>query len=1042
MSFATKGGDSRRRNYMKVSLLALALSGAVATMIPAEQAYAQSTSGDIIGTLDASAGKVQVRNLGSGQVREFAVGADGRFRAPALPAGQYEVTTSDGRTTVVTVVAGKAVTASFAASDATSLDVVQVRGLGSVNGIDLTSIETRTTFTADQLNSLPVARNVTAVSLLTPGTAASSDYFGNASFGGASAAENSYYVNGFNVTNLYDNLSFSEVPYQAIDQLDVQTGGYGARYGFSTGGVTSVNIKRGTNELKGGFSYTVVPDSLREQPDPVMLSDGTIFRSYGNNKSSSDNLSFWASGPLIKDRLFFFALGSFSNQDVTSYAARGNGYSTSPTAPYTTNRNTTMYDYKSRQPYWVAKLDWYVNDNNHVEYTGFDNTRKGTYNRYTATYSSLDADASVSKGTYQGKEILENGGTTHILKWTSYLSDALTMSLQYGQMDNTNSDYTVNADGIENKYNGDINSSPTCPYVLDYRPDSSNFGQNIGCATVSSVDIYGGSNKRDAGRIDFEYLVGDHKISFGYSDERWKSFQGAAQDVYYITTSDYFLGTDESVDIYNQIRYFNGGSVQVNQKSWYIEDNWNITDNFMLYAGLRNDSFENKNTNGITFVKQDDIWQPRVGFTWDVLGNGDSKVFGSVGRYSLPIAANVALRAASASYYTDFYYTYTGGLDPVTKVPVTTTGSYADGAYDLVHNGEDGSVPNPEAVAARGLKPYTQDELILGYQQRLDSANDFLDGWTLGIKGTYRRVDNAIDDTCDARALYNAGVDAGYDLSNWDDEWTVPGGIPGCYIYNPGRDMTLTTDLNVDGNIVTVTVPGAALGPKAKRDYKAITLSADKATERWNVSASYTWSKLTGNLEGLVKSTNGQDDTGTTSDFDFAEIMIGADGYLFNDHRHSLKVFGSYSFTPEWQLGFNLMAQSGSPISCLGGGYGSFGTEYGYTGVFHVCDTGANNTGANMDRAADDVVSPVGSAGRTPWVVTFSPSIVYKPRWAEGLRLNVDVLNLFNNIKPVQVYETKFAYSGVASYRNYYNYGAAKFFNDPRYVRFQVQYDF
>ena len=67
---------------------------------------------------------------------------------------------------------------------------------------------------------------------------------------------------------------------------------------------------------------------------------------------------------------------------------------------------------------------------------------------------------------------------------------------------------------------------------------------------------------------------------------------------------------------------------------------------------------------------------------------------------------------------------------------------------------------------------------------------------------------------------------------------------------------------------------------------------------------------------------------------------------------------------------------------------------------------------------------------------------MYKPRWAEGLRLNVDVLNLFNNIKPTQVYETKFAYSGVSSYRNYYNYGAAKFFNDPRYVRFQVQYDF
>ena len=1026
------------QRVVRRSALTLALGLCFATSV-----YAQSTSGDIVGTVPAdSGGKVVLKSTTTGVTREYQADSNGRFRITALPIGTYQLTLPSGKTAQVNVIAGQTVTANFNASasgsaDGNTLDTITVIG-SSPNAIDLQSTETRTTFVAEQLNTLPVARDVTSVSLLTPGTAASSDYFGTASFGGASAAENSYYINGFNVTNLYDNLSFSEVPFQAIGQLDVQTGGYGARYGFSTGGVTSVNVKRGTNDFKGGVSYTWVPNSLREQPDAVALKDGSIWRTYDKNKSSSENTSIWVGGPIIEDKLFFFALGSYSESNITSYGARGSGYSSSPTAPYTTSRATTSYDYTSRQPYWLLKLDWYLNDSNHLEYTGFDNTRKSTYNNYQATYTSTNLDASVDRGAYTGDEVLENGGHTDIVKWTSYLTDNLTLSAQYGRMDNTNSDYTINPNGVANYYYGDVTVPPTCPYVLDYRPGSATFGRNIGCATASSVGITGGYNRRDAGRLDLEWQLADHKLSFGISDEKWKSRQGTSQDIYYVTTSDYWLGTDEADPIAERIYFSTGGNVEINQRSWYVEDNWKINDNLMLYMGIRNDSFENKNSNGVSFVKQDDIWQPRLGLTWDVVGDGDSKLFATVGRYSLPIAANVALRAASASYYTDSYYGYDGTLDPTSAVPNGST-SYQGGIYDAVYNGEDGSVPDPRAVAGADLKPYTQDEAIVGFQRLMHSDNAFVDGWQLGIKGTYRRVVNAIDDTCDARALYNAAVAAGYDVSNWADEWTVPGGIPGCFMYNPGEDLTITTDVNVDGNVRTITIPAAALGPKAKRNYRALTLSAEKVTNNWSINASYTWSKLTGNLEGLVKSTNGQDDTGTTSDFDFAEIMYGADGDLFNDHTHSFKLYGSYKFSPEWEVGFNVLAQSGSPISCLGGGAGSFGTQYGYTGVFHVCDDGAVKTGP--DRADDDVVSQVGSYGRTPWDITFSPNVIYRPGWLKGLSVQASVINLFNRVVATQDYETKFAYSG-ATYRQYYNFGQPKYFSTPRYVRFQVQYDF
>jgi hypothetical protein len=994
---------------LRRTALALVLGAALAH----GSAFAQSTSGNIAGTAPVAAGEtVQITSNASGVTREVPVDATGRFRAPSLPTGDYTLTLTgaDGQTSsrTVTVIAGQTASTSFADSSATSLDTVVVKGRG-MNSIDLSSVESRTTFTADQLNSLPVPRDITSVSLLTPGTVQSSGYFGNASFGGASAAENSYYVNGFNITNLYDSLSFSEIPFQAIDQLDVQTGGYGAQYGFSTGGVTSVNVKRGTNEWHGGISWTSVPDSLRENVGNVNDNNGDIFRSYRNNYDASNTYTGWIGGPLIKDKLFIFALGEFDKSNRTNYDGR------TGVAEYGSDRSTTAYDYEKKTPYWLLKLDYYLNDANHFEYTGFDNSSRYTYDYYNGQYGDNNLP---SKTEYTGQLVGKNGGQTDIFKWTSYLTDNLTMALQYGQMRNKDSQFTISPDGEHSYYDGNIQAPDgACPYVT-YN------GAPIGCAVTSDyIGIYGGRNSRDSYKADFEWQLGDHKIAFGYSDETWKSKQGSARSsgaAWAIRPEHIDPDTGElRPDAYRTV-FRTGGNVKIDQKSWYLQDNWQITDNFMLYGGIRNDSFENKNSDNVSFVKQDDIWQPRLGFSWDVMGDGNSKLYGSVGRYSLPIAANVALRAASASYYTRDYYDYLGSYDPVSGVPNVAGTPYRSDVY----NGEDGSTPDPKAVASKGLKPYTQDEAILGYQQTLVSSNSFLNGWTLGAKATYRRINNVIDDTCDTRQIYLAADAAGYDVSGWGDQWGLPSGLPGCYLYNPGEDLNIALDVDGDGTPDNIHVDGSVLGPKAKRYYKAVTLSAEKQTDKWYASINYTWAKLSGNYEGLVKSTNGQSDTGTTSDFDFAEIMYGSDGYLFNDHRHTLKAYGAYNFSDQWQVGVDLQVQSGAPISCYGGGAGTFGTEYGYGGAFHYC---------NGD------VSQLGTSGRTPWTYTVNPNVVYKPSWAKGLSFQVSVLNAFNTVKPLQVYEqTRDEDLDETST----NYKVGKYFTQPRYIRLQAQYDF
>lgn len=95
-------------------------------------------------------------------------------------------------------------------------------------------------------------------------------------------------------------------------------------------------------------------------------------------------------------------------------------------------------------------------------------------------------------------------------------------------------------------------------------------------------------------------------------------------------------------------------------------------------------------------------------------GDSSLKIFANLGRYYLALPNSVAIRGASASTYTDQYFTYTGidangeptGLTPFGPGPVSA-------------NGEFGQAPNPGAFAPSDLKSQYQDELILGFERRL-----------------------------------------------------------------------------------------------------------------------------------------------------------------------------------------------------------------------------------------------------------------------------------------------------------------------------------
>lgn len=987
-----------------------AFATAVAAGLFATATHAQSTVGDIYGSADASQG-IEIHNLGTGAKRTVTVGEDGRYRATSLPVGSYRVTVQqNGRTVAsrdINVVAGQSAQVNFIApadeSDAQALDTVTVSAT-ALAAIDVASVESRTSFTADQLNRLPVPRNVVDVAALTPGTVKGDEAFGNLpSFGGASVAENSYYVNGFNVTNLYNNLSFAEVPFQAIQQLDVQTGGYGAQYGFSTGGVTSVITRRGTNEWKGGASWVYTPAWGREQSPTTYTKDGHLYRTYQKDSDSRNVYTAWLGGALVKDKLFFYGIFQSERRTETTYPIA--------TSSAAAQRNTRD------NPFHLIKVDWNIDDANVLEWTSMNNTQHTT-NRYFA--SSIDANGKPATNDYLGRRQQKSGGATNIFKYTGYISDDLTLSAQWGKMKSKNSSEYISADGTVTRYDGNIEGGNSgCPYIIDRRSSTLSGATSPirSCYLSSQVDRFDGEDQRTAYRIDLDWRIGDHSLTGGYSREKWNSEAGksyAGGVLYYYRTNS---AGEDYVTRYN---FRTGGSVSVDQKSWYLQDNWQVTDHVLAYIGVRNDSFENRNGAGQRFVRQGNIWQPRLGFAWDVFGDSATKVFGTAGRYSLPIAANVALRAATASYYTMQNFSYSG-IDPSTGAP-----TLGDPTGDrVIVNGANGSTPNPSSVASKGLKPYSQDEYILGFQHRIVSDNAFLNDWVVGAKATYRRLNNAIDDTCDWRPFYDYGKSIGLDMDANGDRFSPPSSTPGCFIYNPGSKVSVEVDLDGSGILRNVTLPGSLFGSKAKRTYQAVTLSAEKTSERLYVNASYTWSKNRGNTEGLVKSDNGQADTGTTSAFDHPELMIGANGYLPNDRRHSFKVYGGFSLSPEWSVGVNGLLESGRPTSCFGGGDGTVAGIPSYNSSFFYCE---------------GKISGRGRGKRLPWTWTLSPNVVYTPAFAKGLTMQLDVLNAFNNAKPTYVSEV--AENGAD--QTYYSttYRVPKNYQTPRFVRLMAQYDF
>jgi TonB dependent receptor len=1000
---STQPNPLRLRKHALAIALGLCMAGG---------AHAQSNStGSIAGTTDAGA-TVTIENPVTGFRREITAGADGGYRIGSLPTGNYKVTTK-GQTRNVAVTIGGTATGST-----TNLEAVNVTGNGQINAIDVSSVESTTILTAEQIAKIPVPRNITSVALLAPGTVRGDSAFGNlASFGGSSVAENAYFVNGFNITNAFNNLNFGQIPFEAIAEQQVKTGGYGAEFGRSTGGVINLVTKRGTNEFHAGGNIFITPQSL-DGHNPDVRTNGGLNVNTGlvesprvsafNGQDSTGNIttaSVWASGALVHDRLFAYVLLQYGR--------------TTDADTFGTENALTNTSFSSKQPTWVVKLDWNISDSHLLELTAFSDTNKSETDVYANPDPGLggvfNAGQALVRQNRLGTVFNEAGGKSYALKYTGYLTDNFTLSALYGHGESSRSNYGVTAGGIVQTYDGAVGGGAQgCPVVIDARATKA--PPIVSCAFIGTIGSKKNQDQRDQFRIDAEWQLNDHLLRFGIDTDKFQSFQaqsfeGGVQWRYNAT------GTRVRKRVFQT-----GADVEVDSKAFYAEDKWQVTDNLLAYLGLRWDTFENKNGLGETFVKVDNQFGPRLGFSWDVNGDGKFKVFGNAGRYALPLTATVAVRGASASLFTQQVFTYTG-TDPVTGAP---TGTAPAGALQYLNN-EFGVAKNPKGIASDNLEPMYQDEYILGFQAQL---TDNISG---GVRGIYRNLKRAIDDQCDYRPIkaYAAANGLAYNPQNT--------GFAYCHLYNPGSDGVFNVDVDGNGTFEKITIPADVLGPKAKRTYKAIEFFAEGQWDKFFLQGSYTWAQSYGNTEGGVKSDNGQTDTGTTQDFDYPELAIGSEGFLPNDRRHSFKLFGNYEINDEWSVGANLLVQSGRPVNCFGFLGGQDTSRY--LNSYFSCDPGAPTLPVDGPGNNGTTLVPRGTAGHTPWTRSLDFNVAWQPAFADGrLTFKADVFNVFDAHGVTTVVETGEDATGNPTTSRTYKNPAT--WQAPRTFRFMVQYEF
>ncbi|HVO13349.1 MAG TPA: carboxypeptidase regulatory-like domain-containing protein [Vicinamibacteria bacterium] len=621
----------------------------------------------------------------SGTKYEALTRADGRFSIPGMrvggpytisvtlsgfqPASVKDVTVSLGGATDLELTLKNVAVSEAVTVVAQSSDVFNSARTGAATDIGRETLQTLPTIN-DRINDY----------------ARLSPQYSGGPFGGSFVGQDNR-LNNITVDGSYFNNSFglagqpgdrtgvTPISTAAVEEIQVNAAPYDVRQGHFVGAGVNMVTRSGTNQFHGSGYYWWRGDNLV----------GTKAEGNTYNPGSFDYKRYgaWLSGPILKDKLFFF--GSYENDKFTqpgttfvansgsqpvggnvtrvlasdldqlsSYLKTNFGYDTGPYQGYSFETPAKRY---------LGKLDYNVNDRNKVSvrYLQLDSSAPTLLSNSSSlgrgNRRSNTTGLNFANSNYAILENIKSG----VAEWNSILGSNKSNSFIAG--------YTTNDES--RPQNG-----PLFPFV-DILKDSTvytSFGFEP--FTPDNQLRYHTFQAQDS----FTWNRGPHTFTFGGTVERYHSdnvFFPGAQSVYvYNSLSDFYTDANDYLAHPNrttspvtlslfQVRWNNiPGQTQPLQPLdvWYgglyAQDEWQAARNLKVTYGLRadvssfgNTGYDNPAADALTFRdaagnpiqyntgKLPDakvLWSPRAGFNWDVDGAHTTQVRGGTGIFSGP----------------------------------------------------------------------------------------------------------------------------------------------------------------------------------------------------------------------------------------------------------------------------------------------------------------------------------------------------------------------------------------------------------------------
>jgi len=440
-------------------------------------------------------------------------------------------------------------------------------------------------------------------------------------------------------------------PFDAIQQVSVELAPYDVQYGGFTGCNINAVTKSGGNEFFGSFFYDYTNDSMRGdklEGDPI-----------DNGDFSEERYGVSFGGPIIKDRLFFFAAYE-KLEGVQQFNRGGADSGAGDTVPGVTvaqlneiaeiAQSVYGYDvggFPSTLPVEdekiVVKLDWQINDNHRIAYT---------YN-WNDGFSLSESDGGSSRLSFSN-HYYERGAelTAHTVQIFSDWNDQFSTEVRAGNFELDNRQLNIGEPGFAEVQVRTYNEGSRATVYL-----------GVDDSRQSNKLFYETDNYKFAGK----YITGNHIITAGFERDELEIFNLFIQETEGEYRFDGSCGTSNPngcIDAFRNGILAPGGDIYYENArpnnipaegaaEWAYEINTlyaqdEITfagGDIIVVAGLRyewytsdslpreNPGFEERHgfTNASNFDGMD-LLQPRLGINWDF--NDRLSLRGGIGLYS------------------------------------------------------------------------------------------------------------------------------------------------------------------------------------------------------------------------------------------------------------------------------------------------------------------------------------------------------------------------------------------------------------------------